>query len=188
MVDFSESIRMNYDKPLSLRLQWILKEMKEKSRVIGYQSAIIIKNSVLIDELKLNLTDDFDDYPTDNEFDYSDYAYEDSIDGSTTMSSTTLQSSSISLYDDSSIDDMNTVSYYDYGEQDVYTDDELDDTSTQKLFSISTTTVVRIPSFHQRQPVIWNINIDNNDDFNQPNSSSSLYSSYLFLVFIFILT
>ncbi len=31
-----ESIRINYDKPLNLRLQWILKEIREKSQIIGY--------------------------------------------------------------------------------------------------------------------------------------------------------
>jgi hypothetical protein len=30
-----EFVRTNYDKPLSLRLQWILKEMREKSHTIG---------------------------------------------------------------------------------------------------------------------------------------------------------
>jgi hypothetical protein len=30
-----EFVRTNYDKPLSLRLQWILKEMREKSQTIG---------------------------------------------------------------------------------------------------------------------------------------------------------
>jgi len=145
--------------------------------------------------LKLNLTDDLYDYPNDNEFDYSDYAYEDSIEESTslTTSSTTLSSSSISIDDDNLIDDINTVSYYDYGEQNVYSDDELDETSTEKLFSISTTTIVRIPSYHQRQPIIWNINIDNDDDFYQQqqyNSSLSLNYSFLLLLFllIFLLT
>jgi hypothetical protein len=33
---FRQTIRINYDKPLSLRLQWILKEMREKSQIIGY--------------------------------------------------------------------------------------------------------------------------------------------------------
>ena len=193
---------MNYDKPLSLRLQWILKEMREKSSIIGYKPLIstttTIKNPAIITGLKLNLTDDFDDYPSDNEFDYSDYAYEDPIDGSTsstitttTISSTTLKSSSISPFDDNSMDDTNTVSYYDYGEQDVYTDDEFDDTPMKKLLPNSTTTtiattIIRIPSYHQRQPIIWNINID--DDTEQLNSSSLLCSSYLFVFLIFILT
>jgi hypothetical protein len=187
-----ETTRINYDKPLSLRLQWILKEMKEKSEIIGYiqrTTTDLDKNDSLIinnPELKLNLTNDLDDYPNDNEFDYSDYAYEDSIEEST--STTTIQSSTSSIYDDISIDDINTVSYYDYGEQDVYIDNELDAKSTQQ---ISTTTIIRIPSYHQRQPVIWNINID--DDFDQQikqhNSSSFLnYSFFSFeCLFLYIL-
>jgi hypothetical protein len=194
---------MHYDKPLSLRLQWILKEMREKSSIIGYKPSIsttTIKNPVLITGLKLNLTDDFDDYPSDNEFDYSDYAYEDPIDGSTsstrktttTISSTTIQSSSILSFDDNSMDDTNTVSYYDYGEQDIYIDDEFDDALTKKLLpnsttTTTTTTIIRIPSYHQRQPVIWNIDIDDTDDLEQLNSSSLLCSSYLFVFLIFII-
>ncbi len=193
-----ETTRINYDKPLSLRLQWILKEMKEKSEIIGYiqrTTTDLHKNDSLIinnPELKFNLTNDLDDYPNDNEFDYSDYAYEDSIEESTS-STTTIQSSTSSVYDDISIDDVNTVSYYDYGEQDVYTDNELDTKSTQQISTISTTTIIRIPSYHQRQPVIWDINID--DDFDQQieqhNSSSFLNYSFLLLLLsllIFILT
>ncbi|CAF3574682.1 unnamed protein product [Rotaria sp. Silwood1] len=204
--DDKQSIRTTYDKPLSLRLQRILKEMKEKSQMISNIQRITTginistttaRNSLLIDGLKLNLTDDFDDYPDDNEFDYADYAYEDSIDELSssiqTTSSTTLQSSSISVYDDLFIDDINTVSYYDYGEQDAYSDDEIDETYTQKLSSSSTvstiTTIVKIPSYHQRQPVIWNINID--DDFHkksqqQYNSSFSHNYSLLLLLSLLI--
>ncbi|CAF2978945.1 unnamed protein product [Rotaria sp. Silwood2] len=207
-----QPIRTTYDKPLSLRLQRILKEMKEKSHMIRNIQQIttgintsttttttVAKNSLLINGLTLNLTDGFDDYPDDNEFDYADYAYEDSIDEITssiqTTSSTTLKSSKISVYDDLLIDDINTVSYYDYGEQDAYSDDEIDDTYTQKLSSISTistTTIVQIPSYHQRRPITWNINID--DDFDQKsqqqyNSSfSHNYSFLLLLLLIFILT
>ncbi|CAF4956651.1 unnamed protein product, partial [Rotaria sp. Silwood1] len=205
-LDDKQSIRTTYDKPLSLRLQRILKEMKEKSQMISNIQRITTginistttaRNSLLIDGLKLNLTDDFDDYPDDNEFDYADYAYEDSIDELSssiqTTSSTTLQSSSISVYDDLFIDDINTVSYYDYGEQDAYSDDEIDETYTQKLSSSSTvstiTTIVKIPSYHQRQPVIWNINID--DDFHkksqqQYNSSFSHNYSLLLLLSLLI--
>jgi len=187
--------------------------MKEKSQIIGNiqrttttttdlhindsSSSTTIKNFLLINELKLNLTNDFDDYPNDNDNDYSDYAYEDSIEESTTItSSTTIQSSTSSIYDDISIDDINTVSYYDYGEQDVYIDNQFDKKSTQQTSTISTTTIIRIPSYHQRQPIIWNINID--DDFDQEikqqeqhNSSSFLNYSFLLLLLlllIFILT
>ncbi len=141
----------------------------------------------------MNLTYDLDDYPTDNEFHYSDYAYEDPLDGLTsTITTTILQSSTISLYDDVLIDDINTVSYYDYGEQDVYSDDdEIDETSTQQLSVVVTpTTTVQLPSYHHRRPVIWNINIDDKNDFKQQyNSSISLNYSFLsLLLLIFILT
>ena len=184
---------MSYDKPLSLRLQWIFKEMKAKSRTIAYKPSISttsMKNSLIIPGFKLNLTDDLDDYPTDNEFEYSDYAYEDTINESTSSTTTTstttttLPSSSTSPSDDPSIDEMNTVSYYDYGEQDVYTDDISDDASARKTSSISTTTITRIPSYHQRRPVIWNINID---DLESLNSSSSSLSSFYLLIFLLAL-
>ena len=90
--------------------------------------------------------------------------------------------------DDLLIDDLNTVSYYDYGEHDAY-NDEFIETSTQQLFSQPTTTTrIRIPSYHQRPPVIWNVNIDDSDPSTLQNSSSSMNSSLLFLLFIFILT
>lgn len=144
-------------------------------------------HSLIMNGLQSNLTDDLDDYSIDNEFEYSDYVYEDSIDESTssTTSSTTPQSSSLSIYDDILIDDLNTVSYYDYGEQ-----DEIDDTSTQRLSLPSTTTtttatLIRIPSYHQRRPIVWNINIDNDPPSKQQyNSSSSLHYSLLLLLFL----
>ena len=195
---------MNYNKPLGLRLQWILKEMKEKSEIIANKPRITpvyttSTKSLLLSELKLNLTDNLDDYPTDSEFDYADYVYEDSIDGQSSstiiISSTTLQSSSISIYDDISIDDINTVSYYDYAEQDVYSDDEIVDTNTQQLFSTTTTssptTIVRIPSYHQRRPIIWNINIDDDDQQSKQQYNSSFSHNYSFLLLfllIFIVT
>jgi hypothetical protein len=194
---------MNYNKPLGLRLQWILKEMKEKSEIIAnkQQTTTVYTTStksLLLSELKLNLTDNLDDYPTDSEFDYADYMYEDSIDGqsssTTIISSTTLQSSSISIYDDISIDDINTVSYYDYAEQDVYSDDEIVDTNTQPLFSTTTTssptTTVRIPLYHQRRPIIWNINIDDDDDDHQQSKqqyNSSFSHNYSFLLLLLLL-
>ncbi|CAF3360705.1 unnamed protein product [Rotaria socialis] len=208
-VDDKQSIRISYDKPLSLRLQRILKEMKEKSHVIGQQritSGISIstttKSSSLVDELKLNLTVDFDDYPDDNEFDYSDYAYDDSADESASTikvtSTTTLPSSTTSINDDILVDDPNTVSYYDYGEQDLYSEDELNEISTQKLFSSSaissttttttttTTTKVQIPSYHQRRPIIWNIHTDDefyrNSQQQYNRSFSHNYSLFLLLL------
>ncbi|MCC7159859.1 MAG: hypothetical protein IT281_09995 [Ignavibacteria bacterium] len=157
------------------------------------------------------MTVDFDDYPDDNEFDYSDYAYEDSLDESVSTikitSTTALPSSTSSVYDDVLVDDPNTVSYYDYGEQDLYSEDELNEISTQKLFFASaisstttttattttkteTTSQLQIPSYHHRRPIIWNIHID--DEFYQNSqqqynrSFSHNYSLFLLLLmFIF---
>ncbi|CAF5051085.1 unnamed protein product, partial [Rotaria magnacalcarata] len=164
----------------------------------GISISTTTKSSSLVDELKLNLTVDFDDYPDDNEFDYSDYAYDDSVDESASTikvtSTTTLSSSTTSIYDDILVDDPNTVSYYDYGEQDVYSEDESNEISTQKVFSSSaissttttTTTKVQIPSYHHRRPIIWNIHID--DEFYQNSqqqynrSFSHNYSLFLLLL------
>ncbi|CAF1324498.1 unnamed protein product [Adineta steineri] len=201
--DRKQIIRLNYDKPLNLRLQWILKEIKERSNMIlnipqtsTNINILTSPDTMLINEIKLNATDDLDDYPNDDELHYSDYAYEDSIDGITSSSTTTttLHPSNISAYDDISIDDINTVSYYDYGEQDAYHDDEIDETSTQPSSSSSTssssgttTMTIRIPVYHQRPPIIWNMNIDTDDDFNhQYNSSTSFNYSFLLLLLILI--
>lgn len=191
--DSKQILPINYDKPLSLRLQWILKEIKEKSQLISHIKQITTTTSgnlFLINQLNLTKID-LDDYPNDKEFDYSDYAYEDSKEEFISSTTTTLQSSTIPFHnDDGLIDDRNTVSYYDYGEQDVYTDEELIETTTEQLSTTTTTDIVRIPSYHQRQPVIWNIHIDDEDDIVQLkyNSSYSLNYSFLLLFLIFILT
>ncbi|CAF4402578.1 unnamed protein product, partial [Adineta steineri] len=94
--DRKQIIRLNYDKPLNLRLQWILKEIKERSNMIlnilltsTSMNILTSPNTILINEIKLNATDDLDDYPNDDELHYSDYAYEDSIDGLTSSTTTT---------------------------------------------------------------------------------------------------
>jgi hypothetical protein len=163
------------------------------SSIVLNISTTTLSNSLLINKLKLNLTDDFDDYPHDDEFDYSDYAYEDSKDEKpSTTTTTTPKSSSISIYDDMLVDDVTTVSYYDYGEKDVYIDDEIDETSTQQLLPLSTkATTVEIPSYHRRPPIIWNINIDNDNPQLIPQRNSSFFLDYSFLlllILIFILT
>jgi hypothetical protein len=160
----------------------------------------------LTDGLRLNLTTDLDDYPNDDEFDYSDYAYEDPIDDSllsnssaqtnATATTTNLPLSTTSVYDDPFIDDTDTVSYYDYVEQDMYSDDDTDGAApASPIVSVSPTqaTIFRIPSHHRRRPVMWNVTIDGvTPSSKQPlNTSISLtYSSLLhFIVIIaFILT
>ena len=167
-------MKIPYDKPLSLRLQWILKEMKEKSHLIIDEEKILIMTTT--NHHLFNLTDHFNDYPTDDEFDYSDYGYEDLTER--VISSTTIASI---------IDEMNTISYYDYGEQDVYTDDEWNETTTREIDHHPVNTY-RIPLYHQRQPIIWNIQIDK-EKSKSLNSSSPLSSwncTYLFL-FLFSL-
>lgn len=185
----------HYDKPLDLRLQWLLKEIQEKSRFIDYIHQTTTKGNSFLNLTKI----DFDDYPIDNDFDYSDYGYEDSKEESL---STTIQSSTTTTttfnYNENLIDEKNTVSYYDYGEQDVYTDDEfIEISSTQQTTTTTAADIVRTPSYHHRQPIIWNININNDDNENDVstkkyNSSqtlkpSSFLSLLLLLLFIFIL-
>jgi hypothetical protein len=164
----------------------------------------------LTDTLKSN---ELDDYPNDNEFDYSDYAYEDSIDETTTTTTTTTitttttterTTTTIPIDDELSIDDTNTV-YYDYGDHDVYSDDELEETSTTeqsilfvttKRIPLSTTTIFnwkdRIPYYHRRPPIIWNVNNDDNDEENSEkqeqrrNSGTFHHYSLLLLLIIFI--
>lgn len=94
--------------------------------------------------VKLNLPDDLDDYPNDDELHYSDYAYEDSPDEST-LSTTIRMSSTTPLDEDTLIDDMNTVSYYDYAEQDLYSDEHVDVSSTRPASSSHSTIPKPIP-------------------------------------------
>jgi len=161
---------------------------------------IMIQN--LTDTLKSN---ELDDYPNDNEFDYSDYAYEDSTDEMTTTTTTTTTTMTTTPIDDDEIsnEDTNTV-YYDYGDHDVYSDEELEETSTteQSILFVTTkqiplTTTIfnwkhRIPYYHRRPPIIWNVNKDDNDELNsekqeqQRNSGISLHYSLLLLLIMFI--
>jgi hypothetical protein len=163
-----------------------------------------------------------DDYPTDNEFDYSDYAYEDSVDQTiakpkptisttttTTMISTQATITSTTVDDDVPLDDTHTA-YYDYGDHDVYSDDEIEDSSTTTKHStritstqpLITTTKFnwrdRIPYYHRRPPVIWNVNNDNaaaaaaataiddadDDDNDQRNNSGTSLGCSLLLTFV----
>ena len=65
------------------------------------------------------------------------------------------------------IDDTNTA-YYDYGDHDLYSDEESEETSTSEdttnnnVDKIRLTTTLnwkdRIPFYHRRPPMIWNIN------------------------------
>ncbi|CAF3532192.1 unnamed protein product [Adineta steineri] len=248
--DGGSSVRSQYDKPLSLRLQRILKEMKQKSEMIGSirrttsvlnMKSIATTDSSLINQSRANLiiqnltdtlkTNELDDYPNDNEFDYSDYAYEDSTDETTTSSTTTTVRSTMKLIttttttvatttttrraplttistthidDDLSVDDTNTA-YYDYGDHELYNDNELEEISTtEEPFLITTTRRIitttttpfnwkdRIPFYHRRPPVIWNVNINDNDEQQSEkheqrrNSGSSLHYSLLLLLIMYI--
>ena len=163
-------------------------------------------NFLLADKFKLNLTDSLDDYSYDTGFDYFDYIYEDSID-QLTLSTTTKRSPMFLLADISTYnDELNTVSYYDYDEQDMYSDDDIDEISTAKLSSMSTipttittttaatataTTTIQILHYHRRRPYIWNINILD-DGYNQQdkqhyNDSHSLNYSSLLLSLLLLL-
>ncbi|CAF1653608.1 unnamed protein product, partial [Adineta ricciae] len=190
----SQPIVNNYDKPLNLRLQWILKEIREKSQTLRNKKDLPLDNltqtstnRTLEDVVKLNLPDDLDDYPNNDELHYSDYAYEDSPDEST--SSTTIRmTSTASLDDDTLIDDMNTVSYYDYAEQDLYSDEHVDISSTRPASSNNSTISKPIPSHHQRQPIIWNINIDKETSTERSTpQSNSCISLHHFSLFFFVL-
>lgn len=119
--------------------------------------------------LKFNLTDD---YPEENEFDYSDYLYEDSIADSTTT--TTVRTV---------VEEINTVSYYDYGDQDVYLDDELEQTSTEPPITLSTS---QTPSYHHRVPLIWNINLDEQEENHSASSMRVSSWFYIFCLFLYI--
>ena len=142
---------------------------------------------------------DLDEYPSDNEFDYSDYAYEDSTDQTTTTTTTTTakSSSSTSTVDDSSLDDSQTA-FYDYGDHDLYSDDELEETSTivkeTTTFITTTTTTMkpnwkdRIPYYHRRTPIIWNIQFREDDnEFVQGQNVNSASSSLIYSSSITIL-
>ena len=165
-----------------------------------------------------NLTDplkahELEDYPNDNDFDYSDYAYEDSTDQTSTTTTTTTTTTTFApttttirttTTEELSIDDTQTA-YYDYGDHDVYSDDEVEETSTTtsttkvSVRTISTTMTTsttvsnwkeRIPYYHRRPPIIWNVNIngDDNDDeqAQDVNSGSSLTYSLLLPLFIWL--
>ena len=203
------------------------------TRIVFYFSALHINpttiSSVANNE-KLNFisqkfndslsANDLDDYPNDNESDYSDYAYEDSTDQTTKSSTTTTTTVSttttttttttrqtttvaISIDDEaekSSEDTKNT--YYDYGDHDLYTDEEIDGTSTvEEPVLITTTRRItttrywkdRIPFYHRRPAIIWNVNVNDNDEVQKSrkheqryNSGSSLHYSSLILIIMFI--
>ncbi|CAF0818070.1 unnamed protein product [Rotaria sordida] len=231
------SIQLHYDKPLNLKLQWILKEMKQKTQTIGniHQTTSVLNinstpSSSIVNESKIdiiiqNFTDtlrptDFDDYPNDNEFDYSDYAYEDFTDDittttttrrktttttttTTTVTTTTTTPTTTTPIDDYIVfdDDTNTA-YYDYGDHELYSDDESDELSTTEQPILITTTKRittttfnwkdRIPFYHRKPPIIWNVNRDNNDEEKlekqeqQYNSGYSHHYSLLLLLTMFI--
>ncbi|CAF2044632.1 unnamed protein product [Rotaria magnacalcarata] len=241
------SVKLNYDKPLSLKLQWIVKEMKQKSLVNAsthrVTSALNINpttNPSTVNESKINVmienftdalkSNDLDDYPNDNEFDYSDYAYEDSTDETTTTTMTTTTTTSTTAKttitrktshriatttrrtttttttttartdDYPSIDDTNTA-FYDYGDNDLYSDEESEESSSTEQSTVITTTrritttvnwKDRIPIYHRKPPIIWNVNNDDNYDQNlekqeqRHNSGYSLHYSLLLLLTLFI--
>jgi hypothetical protein len=220
--EIRSSVRPHYDKPLNLKLQWILKEMTQLSGKMRRTTSVLnIYSTIPSSSIKLitqNLTDtlkshDLDDYPNDGESDYSDYAYEDSTDEMTTTTTTTTTTTitttrrstttTTPIDDEISIDDTNTA-YYDYADHDLYSDDELEETATAEEPVIITTTKQttttlnwkdRIPFYHRRPPIIWNVDRDDNDDDNDQksakqeqrrNSGSSLHYSLLLLLTMYI--
>ena len=207
------SIRSSYDKPLSLKLQWIIKEIKQKSLIIGNQPRTTVgwnvKSSTASNIIIQHLNETFDDYPNDNEADYSDYGYDDSTDEiptttttttttttsttTTTTTTTTVRTTTPIDEEDISNEDTNTA-FYDYGENDVYIDDDIDESTTteqpiiiqttKRYPSLITTTNSywreRIPYYHRRPAIIWNVNNFEQQD----NSTSSTYSSHIVIIFI----
>ena len=107
------------------------------------------------------------------------------------MTSPNFLSSSLSFGDDTALDDMDTVSYYDYGEQDMYSDDDVDETTTELVLTDPprTTSLFRIPSYHRRRPVIWNITSEDDGQLidERRNSSTMLTSSFLSFVWVILM-
>lgn len=102
-----------------------------------------------------------------------------------------MTSSSLSFGDDTALDDADTVSYYDYGEQDMYSDDDIDETTTELVLTDPprTTSLSRIPSYHRRRPVIWNITSEDDSQIidERRNSSTMLTSSCLSFVWLILM-
>ena len=230
--------RFNYEKPLSLRLQRILKEMRERSQNFLSSNDQIKASSkanksnrancgsilsfvfLFISSAKKNSssTVELDDYPSDPDLEYSDYAYEDSLDDPTTTTTTTTKttkatttmkiisrtsteilSSSLTFDDDlSSKEDTHTVSYYDYEEEDeeeaelIDKNEQITTTTTVQTSTttITTTTITtirwRIPNYHRRRPIIWNITIEKeySSISSSPWSSTSLMNVLVCLIII----
>lgn len=171
--------------------------------VIDSKINLIMQN--LTDPLKAH---EMEDYPNDNDFDYSDYAYEDSTDQTSTTTTTTATTTTTTTpapttttttTEELSIDDTQTA-YYDYGDHDVYSDDEVEEPSTTTSMTkvsarttMTTTTTTtsngkeRIPYYHRRPPIIWNVDINDDDEQVQDvNSGSSLTYSLLLQLFIWL--
>ena len=142
---------------------------------------------------------DLDDYPSENEIDYSDYAYEDATEQTsttttTTTSTTTSIPSTTTIIDDASIDESQT-SFYDYGDHDLYSDDELDET-TPLLSTTLTTTMFspttqpswkdRIPYYHRRTPIVWNVQYEENTQ-RSGNSAPRIYSPSVLLLLLLLI-
>lgn len=173
--------------------------IREMDQVRGKQSKWIrqIDRMELISVTK-NSSAAQDDDAFDPDLEYSDYAYEDTADefSSSTMStstSTEILSSSLTFDDDlSSNDDANTVSYYDYEEDDDDVESngqtsitQLSSTTrstTSTTISTTTTTTIasRVPMYHRRRPIIWNITIEKE---RSSSGSSLISSSSLFIIF-----
>ena len=194
------------EKPLNLKLQWTLKELREKSRTIGSMRRTTTAAPALA-RISFSTTRsppaDLDDYPGENEIDYSDYAYEDATEQTTTTSTTTSTSTSTTtttpsttttIIDDASIDD-SQASFYDYGDHDLYSDDEMDETTPLISTSPSTTTFSpttrpswkdRIPYYHRRTPIVWNVQYEENTQ-RSGNSAPRIYSPSLLLLLLILI-
>lgn len=114
----------------------------------------------------------------------------------TSRTSTEILSPSLTFDDDlSSKEDTHTVSYYDYEEEDeeegegeagrmdkneqitttmITTTTTTVQTSTTTTTALTTTTTIRwrIPIYHRRRPIVWNITVEKE----RSNTSSSLFS------------
>ncbi|CAF0761686.1 unnamed protein product [Didymodactylos carnosus] len=154
-IDGRSQMKSHFDKPLSLRLQWLLNEIEKKSAIFDQteysQNAAAV--FTLKNDTKLNMFsittllndthDSLNDDQQEDELDYADYAYEDEESTtsrkttivSTTTKKTTLQilsfvtttKTSLSIYPlEHDSEDDNTDAYYDYDDSHDKEDDDHD--------------------------------------------------------------
>ncbi|CAF0869845.1 unnamed protein product, partial [Didymodactylos carnosus] len=156
-IDGRSLTKSQFDKPLNLRLQWLLNEIQKKSAVFSYTEYsqkptefLSIKNETKINmfpitTLSNDTHDNSNDEQREDELDYADYAYEDeeSTTTRTTISTltttttttrhtwssvTTTSKISSTLSVDHDLEDDNTDAYYDY-------DDSQDKDSNEQVYN-----------------------------------------------------